>query len=83
MNKLYKSETDKVFFGVLGGFAEKINRDSTAVRIVYSLLTVFTAVVPGLILYIVLGLTLKVDPMRTTDYRDYLSSREEKTKSLK
>lgn len=83
MNKLYKSETDKVLFGVLGGFAEKINRDSTAVRIVYSLLTVFTAVVPGLILYIVLGLTLKVDPMRTTDYRDYLSSREEKTKSLK
>ncbi|MBQ7580701.1 MAG: PspC domain-containing protein [Clostridia bacterium] len=83
MNKLYKSDSDKIFFGVLGGFAEKYNRDSTAVRIVYSLLTVFTAVIPGLILYVVLGCTLKVDPMRTTNYKEYLSNRNEDKKALK
>ncbi|MBQ7654774.1 MAG: PspC domain-containing protein [Clostridia bacterium] len=78
MNKLYKSESDKILFGVLGGFAEKNNLNSTAVRIVYSLLTAFTAVVPGLVLYIVAGCILKVDPMRTTNYKDYLAQEKEK-----
>ena len=74
-NKLYKSQTDKVFFGVLGGFAEKMNWNSTSVRIVYSLLTVFTAVIPGLVIYIIAGVCLKVDPMRTTNYKEYLGKK--------
>lgn len=78
MNKLYKSQSDKVFFGVLGGFAEKHNWNSTVVRIVFSLITAFTAVIPCLVIYIVLGLCLKVDPMITTDYKEYLSKDKEK-----
>lgn len=74
--KLYKSSSDKIFFGVLGGFGEKYNKNPTAVRIVYSLLTAFTAVIPGLFLYIISGLILKPDPMVTTNYKEYLNSRK-------
>lgn len=72
MNKLYKSAGDKVLLGVLGGFAQKHNVNSCAVRIIYSLLTVFTAFFPGIVLYILLGAILKEDPMITTDYKEYL-----------
>lgn len=74
MNKLYRSESDKVFFGVLGGFAYSHNISSAAVRIVYSLLTVFTAVFPGVVLYVILGAILKKDPMITTNYKEYLEN---------
>ena len=78
MNKWYKSETDKAIAGVLGGFAEKHNWNSMAVRMVYSLLTAFTAFAPGIILYIVLAIVLKPDPMRTTGYKEYLAKEKEK-----
>ena len=74
-NKWYKSETSKAIFGVLGGFAEKHNWNPTAVRMVYSLLTAFTAFAPGIILYIILGIVLKPDPMRTINYKEFLSKR--------
>lgn len=72
MNKLYKSAGDKVLLGVLGGFAQKHNVNSYAVRIIFSLLTVFTAFFPGILLYILLGTILKQDPMITTNYKEYL-----------
>ena len=77
--KLYKSSGDKVFFGVLGGFAEKHNLNSSAVRIVFSLLTCFTAVIPGLFLYVILGIALKTDPMINVNYKEYLENKKEKT----
>ena len=38
--KLYKSSSDKMLAGVLGGFAEYIGVDSTLVRLVYVLIVV-------------------------------------------
>lgn len=51
--RAYRSETDRVFAGVLGGFAEYLNLDSTLVRVGYVLFTVFSGFGPGILLYIV------------------------------
>lgn len=42
MKKLYRSNTDKVIAGVLGGFAEYVEVDSTVVRLGYVLITLFS-----------------------------------------
>lgn len=60
--KLYKSTTDKYLTGVLGGIAEYLNTDPTVVRIVYSTLTVFTGVLPGVINYIVCSVIIPDPP---------------------
>lgn len=51
--KLYRSNTEKMICGVLGGFAEYIDVDPTLVRIIYTALTLFSGGFPGFILYIV------------------------------
>lgn len=50
--KLYRS-SDRMLGGVLAGFAEYIYADKTLIRLVYVLLSVFTAGFPGLLVYII------------------------------
>ncbi len=52
MKKLYRSTTDKVIGGVLGGFAEYINVGPTVVRLVYVLITLLSFFA-GIIFYII------------------------------
>ncbi|MBO8439981.1 MAG: PspC domain-containing protein [bacterium] len=54
--RLHKSR-DRVIAGVCGGLAEYLGWDITAVRIIYALLTVFTAF-SGAIIYIILMLLM-------------------------
>ena len=42
MKRLYKSEHDKKLDGVCGGIAEYLNIDSTTVRAIWALGTLFT-----------------------------------------
>jgi phage shock protein C len=56
--RLYKSETDKKIDGVCAGIAEYFDTDPTLVRAGYILLTVFTAIFPGIIGYIVLAIIM-------------------------
>lgn len=42
MKKLCKSTTDKKICGVCGGFAEYFNMDSTLLRVIYAIITVFS-----------------------------------------
>ena len=51
--KLYRSENDKIIAGVCGGIAAYFNIDSTIVRLVYVLLSVFSAGFPGILVYII------------------------------
>jgi len=44
--------------GVCGGIAESLNVDPTIVRLVYVLVSVFSAAFPGIIVYIVLWVVL-------------------------
>lgn len=60
--KLYKSSTDKMLSGVLGGFAEYLGIDSTLVRLVYVLVSIFSAGFPGLLFYIICAIIIPDPP---------------------
>jgi phage shock protein C len=49
--KLYRSETNKIISGVLGGVGEYLDVDPTIVRLIYALLTILTGAIPGLLFY--------------------------------
>ena len=59
--KLYKSRTDKKLCGVLGGFATYLNMDSTILRIIYVLLSIFVIGCP-VIIYFVAALIMPEEP---------------------
>ena len=60
--KLYKSSSDKMLAGVLGGFAEYIGVDSTLVRLVYVLIAMFSEGFPGILFYIICALVIPDEP---------------------
>jgi len=53
MKRLYKSEKNKVFGGVVGGVGEYFNVDPVMLRLAWLLILVFTAIIPGVIVYFV------------------------------
>lgn len=61
--RLYKSSTEKVCAGVLGGVAEYFNIDPTLVRLAYVLLTLFFAGFPGIIGYIIMWIVVPSRPV--------------------
>ena len=56
--KLYRSKKDKMIAGVCGGLAEYTNDDPTVMRVLFVIATVFTGIVPGIIVYIALALII-------------------------
>lgn len=55
--KLTRS-SNKILAGVCGGLADYFNLDPTLVRVIYTVLAVFSTCFPGLILYIILMLLM-------------------------
>ena len=53
MKKLYKSSTNKIFAGIIGGIGEYFDIDPVLLRVLWLLIVVFTGVVPGLIVYLI------------------------------
>ena len=53
MKKLYRS-SNRILAGVCGGIAEYLNIDPTVVRVLYIVLSFFSAAFPGLLLYVIL-----------------------------
>ncbi len=62
MKRLYKSKTDKMVSGVCGGIASYLNIDPTIVRVVWALVSVFSAAVPGLLVYIICAVVIPDEP---------------------
>lgn len=60
MKKLYKSSTNKVIAGVIGGIGEYFDIDPTVLRLAYILLAVLTAFVPATIGYIIAAVIMPV-----------------------
>lgn len=58
LKKLRKSRTQKMLSGVLGGIAEYFGIDVTLVRLLYIVLTIFSAAFPGIILYIIAAIII-------------------------
>ncbi|MBR1480440.1 MAG: PspC domain-containing protein [Paludibacteraceae bacterium] len=59
--RLYLS-SDKKLVGVCGGIAEYFDIDPTIVRVLYVLLTFFSAAFPGLLIYIILACIIPHKP---------------------
>ena len=60
--KLYRSRTNKTFSGVCGGLGEYLNIDPTLVRVLWVLLSLFSAGFPGLIAYVVMAAVIPEAP---------------------
>jgi len=51
--KLYKSNTNKVWTGVMGGFGEYFNIDPTVLRVIFAFFVLVTGFFPGVVAYII------------------------------
>lgn len=52
--RLHRSKTDRKIAGVLGGIAAQYGWKSDTVRLVYVLISLFSAGFPGLLVYVLL-----------------------------
>ena len=59
---LYKSNEDRIIWGVLGGVGEYFNLDPLLFRVIFLIITIFTAVLPGVIAYILLAILIPEAP---------------------
>lgn len=62
MKKLYKSNTDKVFAGVIGGIGEYFEIDPTILRLLYILISVVTGLVPAIVGYFITVIVVPRNP---------------------
>ena len=60
--KLYRSTTDRMIGGVCGGLSDYLNIDSTVIRLIFVLLTVF-GVGSSVLIYIVMLLIVPEEPV--------------------
>ncbi|OGL37383.1 PspC domain-containing protein [Candidatus Saccharibacteria bacterium RIFCSPHIGHO2_12_FULL_49_19] len=56
--RLYLSSKDKKVFGVCGGLGEYFGVDPTLIRLAWIILALVTAIVPGIIAYIIAALVI-------------------------
>lgn len=59
---LYRSTNHRMLGGVCGGIADYFGIDPTVIRLLYLLLSIFTACFPGLLLYILCLFVIPNDP---------------------
>ena len=50
--KLFRNSKNRMLAGIFGGLGEYLETDSTILRIVFVLITIFSGFVPGLIAYL-------------------------------
>lgn len=60
--KLYKSSDNKVISGVMGGLGEYFDIDPVVFRVIYTAFSCFTAVVPGILAYILMAIVMPSRP---------------------
>jgi len=56
--RLRRSVTQKVVLGVCGGLAEYLDIDAVPVRLLFAVVTFFTGIFPGLVVYLILGIAM-------------------------
>jgi len=61
MKRLCRSKTNRVFAGVCGGIGDYLNIDPVAIRLMWVLFIIFTAVIPGIIAYLIAVLIIPLE----------------------
>jgi len=51
--KLYRSQNNKIFAGIIGGLGEYFSIDPVLLRVIWVFVLIFTGIVPGLIVYLI------------------------------
>ncbi|MGH8216853.1 MAG: PspC domain-containing protein [Rhodanobacteraceae bacterium] len=59
---LRRSRGDRMIAGVVGGLADYFGLESSLVRIIYVLVSIFSAAFPGILVYIILWLLVPQEP---------------------
>ncbi len=60
--RIYRSKKDRIIAGVCGGLAEYFTIDPTIIRIIYVLLTIFSMLIPFIVLYLILWVIIPEHP---------------------
>ena len=58
---LTRSRSDRMFAGVVGGLARYIGIDPTLARVLYVVISIFSAAFPGLLVYLILWVVVPED----------------------
>ena len=59
--KLKRSRNTKMIAGVIGGIAECYEMDATVLRIIFVLVSLFSAAFPGILVYLILWAIIPLD----------------------
>ena len=62
MKKLYRSKTERKLAGVCGGIAVYFNIDPTIVRLIWAFVSLMSASVPGILIYVICALVIPDEP---------------------
>lgn len=65
-----RSSNEKKLGGVCAGIADYIDTDPTVIRVLWIVLTFFTAVFPGILLYIILWVVMPAGKTPQSDELD-------------
>ncbi len=63
---LERSRNDRVLAGVCGGIAKSLGWNSTAVRVLYVIVSIASVAFPGILVYLVLALVMPLEAESTT-----------------
>ena len=68
MNKigLYRSRRRNMIAGVMGGIAERYGWNTNLLRVIFVIVSIFSAAFPGIIVYLVLWLLMPKQPRQIT-----------------
>ena len=62
--RLYRPRTGRMLSGVCAGLANYFGMDPTLVRVIYAILSVCTAIITGVLIYVILMLIIPEEPNR-------------------
>jgi len=79
MNKLYRSRTDRMLFGVCGGLGKYLNIDSTVIRIV-AVLLVFCGGI-GILAYLIMAIIVPLEESKQTTTQGIIEENAEDIKN--
>lgn len=79
MKRLYKSDTNKVLTGVLGGVGEYYDIDPTILRLGYIIFTVLTGLFPAVIAYIIASIIV---PKKFHSSVEFTETKKEENKQV-
>ncbi|MEX0652376.1 MAG: PspC domain-containing protein [Candidatus Paceibacterota bacterium] len=63
IQKVYRSRSDRYIAGVCGGLGEYIDMDSTILRLGWVMVTIFSGVLPGVLIYCIAMFIIPKKPM--------------------